>query len=367
MENLQKVFNADKARGNVSWLKREGMSIFWAQNAEPATCSWEGKCSDFDAKKEGIFSGKDSVWIVYPGLSYCAVEFGLKPIWGQLSTRRDRSKMNWGAAEAMVRLRERQPCRRGFGRGEPSRPPATDVHHHCCCCYGSRRTGATPILASQFLEAGGPIDGGPMLPAFGSVIFTLGSSRENAGINAHISFLFTKIPEENEEGTRSVSAEAPPESKREKSPMVPPSTAEGNSEMELQQPLLNCKSRSCHPPRRIQWQASLRGKAGAESLKKSLKIKSRKRYLENTVMPQVWYGFGVVLGFRSLLIICVCIFSDSVHVQVVCSLGSNSSKVGYMFFLIGCPCAGCLVIIWEQLFVICFGTVWRCCPCEGEF
>lgn len=74
-----------------------------------------------------------------------------------------------------------------------------------------------------------------MLPAFGSVIFTLGSSRENAGINAHISVLFTKIPEENEEGTHSVSAEAPPESKREKSPMVPPSTAEGNSETELQQ------------------------------------------------------------------------------------------------------------------------------------
>lgn len=94
MENLQKVFNADKARGNVSWLKREGMSIFWAQNAEPATWSWEGKCGDFDAKKEGIFSGKDCVWIVYPGLSYCAVEFGLKPIWGQRSTRKDCSKTN---------------------------------------------------------------------------------------------------------------------------------------------------------------------------------------------------------------------------------------------------------------------------------
>lgn len=97
-------------------------------------------------------------------------------------------------------------------------------------------------------------------------------------------------------------------------------------------PLLNCKSRSCRPPRRIPWRASLRGKAGAESLKKSLKIKSRKRYLANTALPQVWYGFGVVVGFGSLLIICVCIFSDSVHVQVVCSLGSNSGKVGYMSF-----------------------------------
>lgn len=36
------------------------------------------------------------------------------------------------------------------------------------------------------------------LPAFGSVIFTLGSLEENVGINAHISILFTKLPEEEE-------------------------------------------------------------------------------------------------------------------------------------------------------------------------
>lgn len=74
-----------------------------------------------------------------------------------------------------------------------------------------------------------------MLPAFGLVIFTLGSSRDNAGINAHISVLFTKVSEENEEGMQPVSAEVLPEGSGEKRPMVQPTIAEGNPEKELQQ------------------------------------------------------------------------------------------------------------------------------------
>ena len=50
------------------------------------------------------------------------------------------------------------------------------------------------------MEVGSSSEGEPVLPAFGSVMFTLGSSKDNAGISAHISALFTKAPEGNEGG-----------------------------------------------------------------------------------------------------------------------------------------------------------------------
>jgi hypothetical protein len=46
------------------------------------------------------------------------------------------------------------------------------------------------------VEVGSASAGETGLPAFGSVIFSLGSTPENAGISAHISILFTKLPEE---------------------------------------------------------------------------------------------------------------------------------------------------------------------------
>jgi len=46
------------------------------------------------------------------------------------------------------------------------------------------------------VEVGSARAGETGLPAFGSVVFTLGSTSENAGISAHISILFTKLPEE---------------------------------------------------------------------------------------------------------------------------------------------------------------------------
>lgn len=80
------------------------------------------------------------------------------------------------------------------------------------------------------MEVGSSSEGEPMFPAFGSVIFTLGSSRDNAGINAHISVLFTKIPEENEEGSSLVLAEDSTTSGKGKLPMGEPSNAVDSSE-----------------------------------------------------------------------------------------------------------------------------------------
>lgn len=82
---------------------------------------------------------------------------------------------------------------------------------------------------------GSSIEGETILPAFDSVTFTLGSSRDNAGVNAHIYVFFTKIPEENEESSSLVPAEDSSASERGKRPMGEPSNAASNSGRELPQ------------------------------------------------------------------------------------------------------------------------------------
>lgn len=116
-------------------------------------------------------------------------------------------------------VRERMPCRRGSGSGQFPRPPAADIHHHCCCVYCYRRVGANPIPASQVMEVGSSVEGEPRLPDFGSVIFSLGSSEGNEGINAHISVLFTKIPAVDDDGSSLVLAEDGSEQGKGKLPL----------------------------------------------------------------------------------------------------------------------------------------------------
>lgn len=129
----------------------------------------------------------------------------------------------------MAKLRERQPCRRGPQRGSSSRRPAADEHHHCCCCYCHRRARAIPLPAAQFLEVGGAREGGPMLPVFGSVIFTLGGSADNAGLNAHVSVLFTKLPEGTEAGNQQGTLETPQGNSGGEASAVPPPLPPGGS------------------------------------------------------------------------------------------------------------------------------------------
>ena len=230
MASLQRAFNAGKFQGNVNGFKNDGMLLCGAQSAEKATQISKRRCCDIDAES----SDEVHSMLVFPGLCLCSIELCLEPIWGRQSIGREHSnsrpssalEQDKEAADTMVRLCERMSCRRGSGRGESSRPPAADVHRHCCCCYCYSRAGATAIPVSQFLEAGSSNDGVPMLPAFGSVIFSLDSSKDNAGINAHISVLFTKIPEENEDKPPQAPAEIRSEINKGKRAMGEPSISE---------------------------------------------------------------------------------------------------------------------------------------------
>ena len=100
----------------------------------------------------------------------------------------------------MARTRERQPCRRGRGSGVPGRPPTVaGAHHHCCCQYCFRRAGIPHLQAFSFLDADAPPEQLPrplVLPAYGSTIFRLGN------LNVHISILFIREAEEEQEGNR---------------------------------------------------------------------------------------------------------------------------------------------------------------------
>jgi hypothetical protein len=96
----------------------------------------------------------------------------------------------------MARTRERQPCRRGRGRGASSSRSAGAGIHHCCCCNCHRRATATPLPAQQLVEVGSAGEGAARLPAFGSVVFSLGSPDGHQGINAHITIMFTQVAED---------------------------------------------------------------------------------------------------------------------------------------------------------------------------
>ena len=98
----------------------------------------------------------------------------------------------------MARTRERQPCRRGPGRGAPSRPPAmAEGQHQCCCCCSLRRAGIPHLQVSQFMDTFDPEEKQPRQPespAFGSAVFKLGN------FNAHVSILFVIDEETDLEG-----------------------------------------------------------------------------------------------------------------------------------------------------------------------
>lgn len=136
----------------------------------------------------------------------------------------------------MARLRERQPFRRGSGRGSrrgsSSRHPAENEHHHCCCCYCYRRARARPLQIGQFTEVGSSSEGEPALPAFGSVVFTLGGSKSIEGINAHLSVLFTAAPEGDDSRTPSGMGDPPTDSIGLESPAPQPSITHGKEIME---------------------------------------------------------------------------------------------------------------------------------------
>lgn len=76
-------------------------------------------------------------------------------------------------------------------------------------------------------------EGEPALPSFGSVVFTLGSSKDSEGINAHISVLFTKAPEGNGSGTPPGMVEPPTEGIGKESPVLQPPIEVGTSGKEI--------------------------------------------------------------------------------------------------------------------------------------
>lgn len=133
-------------------------------------------------------------------------EFGSGADRGGLESTGGRRRVENCSSEApggKMAPRQRLLSRRGSARGGSSRGTVADPHHHCCCQYCHRRSGASPLRVSQYMDSGSPSAGPPPLPAFGTVVFTLGGSRNNARINAHISVLFTEDPEDEEGGSGS--------------------------------------------------------------------------------------------------------------------------------------------------------------------
>jgi len=129
-------------------------------------------------------------------------------------------------------MRHRQPSTRGSGRGSNrgrGRGGAEREHHHCCYCYCYRREGVTPLHAGQITEVGGVSEEGPALPAFGSVVFTLGNSRDPHGICAHVSVLFTQVPEGAGEEAPPGGEDTPHAGLEQANPLPPPPSGEGTS------------------------------------------------------------------------------------------------------------------------------------------
>lgn len=206
MEYHQKAFNVCKSQENEYNVKGKRMLLLKAQRAKPATQNSEGSKNASEA--EFTLATWASCWPIL-----CVIHGQLiSASWGiGEGTQTSRRRWNFdptcsfleqleGATEFMARTRERQPCRRGSGRGTSSRSPVADEHHHCCCSYYHRRAGALPVSANQFMEVGSSSESEAGLPAFGTVVFTLGSTQSNPGINAHISILFTQAPEKNDKG-----------------------------------------------------------------------------------------------------------------------------------------------------------------------
>lgn len=219
-ETLRTAFTEGPFNAEVDEFKCAGLldmeAIRWEENSEPAE----------NSRRELVVERWKEACLISLLLSLClgSLELGSIPIWEQQALcHRIAGKWSVGLVDFMVR--ERMPCRRSSGRGASSRPPAVDSHHHCCCCYCHRRRGATPIKPGQAVEVGNCDAGEPMLPAFGSVIFSLGSSRGNPGINTHISVLFTNTPEGNEEGSPLVRGEDGSERGKEKLMSEEPSNA----------------------------------------------------------------------------------------------------------------------------------------------
>lgn len=232
MAYLRGAFNEGHFSGNVMWFKYADGLGKGAHRDERNFQSVERLCCELvgESRAEIRFTP------AFSGLCIRLSKLCSLPNWGlnvvgraQIQCRTlSAGERNKGMVAIMVR--ERMPCRRGPERGESSRPPAADVHHHCCYCYCYRRMGATPIPACQVLEVGSSSGGEPKLPAFGSVTFSLGSSGDNPGINAHISVLFTQIQEENAKESSLVLAKDNSARGKGKLPMGEPSTeAEGSA------------------------------------------------------------------------------------------------------------------------------------------
>lgn len=123
----------------------------------------------------------------------------------------------------MARLRHRQPCRRGRGSNRSSgRGQASREHHHCCCHFCHRRAGVAPLQAEHVVEVSGANLEGPALPAFGSVVFTLGRLGAAQGISAHISVLFTSTPDAEGDGPPFAGDVPPADAPGPELPLPPP-------------------------------------------------------------------------------------------------------------------------------------------------
>lgn len=62
---------------------------------------------------------------------------------------------------------------------------------------------------------------GPALPAFGSVVFTLGKTGDSHGVSAHVSVLFTRTPEAEGEGSPPEGEAPPPDIPEQEQTLLP--------------------------------------------------------------------------------------------------------------------------------------------------
>ncbi len=163
-ESLSEVREANSEGGRELSEALEVNSKGYAEKLASRVANSEAREENWEALGEATAEFQDN--------SKVAEEFG----------KLGRQLLVWGRLRnepAMARLRNRQPSRRGSGRGSSrgrGRGGAEREHHHCCCCYCHRRAGVVPLHAEQFVEVSRANIEGPALPAFGSVVFTLGKA-----------------------------------------------------------------------------------------------------------------------------------------------------------------------------------------------